>query len=100
MKVRGVSVNQKSWGKGVGPADDDIAIVFPIARETASEARGPNIRVWTIEGPQIGCADLVMVVDLVVEADRVPGGYAGIRNQLKGIGPRSSLGGQWIEDIQ
>ena len=53
----------------MGPAEDDVAIVFPVARETASEARGPNIWVWTVEGPQICCADLVVVVDLMVKAD-------------------------------
>src|SRR5437762_1796446 len=76
-------------------ANDDQRVVLPDARETAGSAADTHLRVWPIEGRQERAAQLVVLVDLVIHAQRIPVHAAGVGHKLDRVVAVACRGGQW-----
>ncbi len=57
----------------MGPANDDIGIVFTVCGESTRQTRSTDIRIWTVVRLQDGSTDIILIVEFVIEAEREAG---------------------------
>src|ERR1700743_3786096 len=99
MEIGRGRVEKQGWRKGVGPANDDIGIMFTVRGKSSRQTRSADIRIRTVVCLQEGSTNLILIAELVIDPEREAGNVIRKRYKFHRIDSESGFGRHRVKHV-